>query len=134
MNKRWQYFGFFFILSYSVCLSQVATITGRIIDNDTRKAIDGASVYIIDLNGAIVNYVYSDKDGAFNIEVKDRSIDAELNIIFSFIGYEQQKHPLKEFNANATIELNPSEIRLPEVKIISRSIKEQGDTLIYNVA
>lgn len=134
MNKRWQYFGFFFILSYSVCLSQVATITGRIIDNDTRKAIDGASVYIIDLNGAIVNYVYSDKDGAFKIEVKDRSIDAELNIIFSFIGYEQQKHPLKEFNANATIELNPSEIRLPEVKIISRSIKEQGDTLIYNVA
>lgn len=134
MTKRGNLLVLFYVSFLNLCLSQTGNIEGRIIDANTKIGISGASVYILDLNDAIIDYVYSDKNGTFNIEMKLESIEAGKSIVFSFLGYMVQKHVLRDFKSNIIVELTPTEIPLPEVKIVSHSIKEQGDTLIYNVA
>lgn len=134
MPKRWELLLLFNLSFLNLCLSQTINLKGRIIDSNTKIGISGASVYILDLNDAIIDYVYSDEKGTFNIELKKKSIVEGQYIVFSFLGYLEQKQVLRDFKSNTIVALTPTEIQLPEVKIVSHPIKEQGDTLIYNVA
>ena len=134
MPKYWVLLLLFCLSFLNVCLSQTVNIEGRIIDSNTKIGISGASVYILDLNDAIIDYVYSDENGTFSIELNKKSIVDGHSIVFSYLGYMEQKNLLRIFKSNTIIELTPTEIPLPEVEIISHPIKEQGDTLIYNVA
>lgn len=134
MPKRWVLLLLFYVSFLNLCLSQTINFEGRIIDSITKIGIKGASVYILDLNDAIIDYVYSGDNGTYNIELNKKSIEEGKSIVFSFLGYMEQKQVLRDFKSNTLVALTPTEIQLPEVKIVSHSIREQGDTLIYNVA
>ncbi|MGE5498289.1 MAG: carboxypeptidase-like regulatory domain-containing protein [Syntrophothermus sp.] len=88
-------------------------IKGRIIDNDTRKPIFNANVFLANTTIG----TYTDEKGEFLI--KNIPL-GNYNIVFSFLGYETQveniwANEFKTFNIN--IELKPKAIVLSEINV-----------------
>lgn len=105
-------------------------VTGKIIDNITKEELIGVSVVIKGTDGKIKKFTTSKTDGVFSMSVP--SIEGSRLEVIS-IGYEKQSIPLDSVSFPIEIFLSPGSTQLKEVIVKADRIREQGDTITYNV-
>lgn len=120
---------FFICVSYSAAYSQ-QLLKGTVLDGGTGKAIEDASVSLVDSKQALLEYTFTDKKGAFAL----RTNGAASSLVISYLGYAKVMHALAEVKSGQVFLLKSEEYRLKEVKIVSKRIQEKQDTLVYAVS
>lgn len=113
-------------------LSSVAqvNVSGIVVEKGSNEALTGASVILRSPEGKIKKFATSDADGRFSIstpEVKGHTLDV------SMMSYAKQTVKLDSVQLPLTIIMAPSTTILKEVTVKADRIREQGDTLSYNV-
>ncbi len=109
--------------------AQVA-VSGVVIDKETTEPLTGASVIVKGADGKIKKYTTSKADGGFAIPITDVT-DCRLEV--SMIGFSKKVIPLDSIHFPLTILLEPGKTILKEVTVKAERIREQGDTITYNV-
>lgn len=94
------------LLSHFSLWSQ--TIKGRILDKNNNEPIPFANVLLSDSYGVITN-----DEGYFVLQQKDFSNDT--SIVFSCMGYQEQKIAIKDFNHGQMVYLEPANNMLQEI-------------------
>lgn len=120
---------FFICVGYSGAYSQ-QLLKGTVLDGGTGKAIEDASVSLLDSKQSALEYTFTDKKGAFAI----RTNEAVCFLAISYLGYSKVVHAIAEAKNGQVFLLKSEEYRLKEVKIVSKRIQEKQDTLIYAVS
>lgn len=114
---------FYFLAQFALFAQDqesIYTISGKIIDNETRKTLEFVSVRVGESNIATV----SNTEGNFVLKVPAN--EQVSSITFSHVGYESLELPLAYFNNNKNIvRLKPIFLSLQEVEI------RKGDATAY---
>lgn len=119
----------FTIISLSAFAKNI--ITGTIAEASDRSPIVGANVLIKDSNGKMLTYGISDDGGRFSIETPDGA--ENLYIQVTMIGYKTFSAPCKANAQPWTILMEEGALQLQEVVVKADRIRENGDTITYNV-
>lgn len=103
---------------------------GRVVD-EAGHSIQDVNVVIYQENSLIVNSVFTDEDGCFDIvclkDVKPAFIG------FVMMGYETRQMRVDEFIDNQTFTLKSKVFALKEVNVRPDKITQNNDTLVYHV-
>ena len=94
------------------CLYGQNTITGLVVDSETREPLPFATVYI---NGTTKGTT-TDNDGRFEL----KNVSFPTTVVFSFVGYKPQAHNLDRVPNKMTISLEANN-DLPEVVISGKA-------------
>lgn len=119
----------FTIISLSAFAKNI--ITGTVAEASDRSPIVGANVLIKDSNGKMLTYGISDDGGRFSIETPDGA--ENLYIQVTMIGYKTFSAPCKANAQPWTILMEEGALQLQEVVVKADRIRENGDTITYNV-
>ncbi len=119
----------FTIISLSAFAKNI--ITGTVAEASDRSPIVGANVLIKDSNGKMLTYGISDDGGRFSIETPDGA--ENLYIQVTMIGYKTFSAPCKVNAQPWTILMEEGALQLQEVVVKADRIRENGDTITYNV-
>ena len=133
-----RYFKIFFLLLgcffATLGLSAQNIISGKVIDKNTRKALEGASVLMCKENeNAIISYAITNAQGEYELKIKDNQT-ANFRIDFSILGYAKQSVNVENENRLLNVELTQETINLQEVVVRANKIWKSRDTLNYSVA
>lgn len=112
-----------------IVMGQIS-VTGIIIDTETNEPLVGASVILRNAEGKIKKYATSNTNGKFTLstpDIKGYSLDV------SMMGFAKQTVKLDSVQLPVTIVMEPSATMLKEVAVKADRIREQGDTITYNV-
>lgn len=105
-------------------------VTGKVIEMESNEPIAGASVIVKGVDDKIKKFSSSKADGAFSMSVSSvNGCRLEVNMM----GYEKQSITLDSVTFPLSIYLEPGSIQLKEVTVKADRIREQGDTITYNV-
>ena len=105
-------------------------VKGRVIDAETNEGLVGASVIIKGSDGKIKKYSISNADGNFSMtfpSVENCHLDVTM------IGFEKQSISLDGVTFPLKVFMSPGPTLLKEVTVKADRIREQGDTITYNV-
>ncbi|MCD8393540.1 MAG: TonB-dependent receptor [Bacteroidales bacterium] len=105
-------------------------VRGVVVEAMTDEPIAGASVIVRDNAGKIKKYAATDANGNFSLPVT--TVDGHT-LDVSMMSYTKHTIALDSATLPLRIVMMPSETRLKEVVVKAESIREQGDTLTYNV-
>ncbi|MCH5243170.1 MAG: TonB-dependent receptor [Muribaculaceae bacterium] len=105
-------------------------VKGRVIDAETKEVLVGASVIIKGADGKIKKYSSSKANGDFTMTVP--SID-DCRLDVTMMGFEKLSIPLDSVTFPLEVMLFPGSTLLKEVTVKADRIREQGDTITYNV-
>ena len=105
-------------------------VLGIVVDGENNEPLVGASIIIRGPNNTIKEYTISDKDGKFQIAAS--SVEG-CQLEVSMMGFEKKSIPLDNVSFPVTISMTYSSVQLKEVTIKAERIREQGDTISYNV-
>ncbi|MHB1148059.1 MAG: TonB-dependent receptor [Lutibacter sp.] len=110
------------------------TITGKVIDKDTKQPLEYATIVIKSLDGKIITGGITDVKGEFNIQVAKGVYDISIE----FISFKTKTFKSKEISGNTdlgTIILEVDAQTLNEVEIIAEksTVEIRLDKKIYNV-
>ncbi len=126
-------YSFFILCLFLGLLSSVAavpeTVTGTIVDGDSRQHLSGVVVQALDSNGKATAFASSDVKGVFKIRISA----AADSISFRRMGYESLKLPVDHDFAQG-VALYPKATVLKDVIVEAPDIYARGDTLVFNVA
>ena len=126
-------YSFFILCLFLGLLSSVAavpeTVTGTIVDGDSRQHLSGVVVQALDSNGKATAFASSDVKGVFKIRISA----ATDSISFRRMGYESLKLPVDHDFAQGVV-LYPKATVLKDVIVEAPDIYARGDTLVFNVA
>lgn len=106
------------------------TVSGTVVEEGTLEPLIGASVILRNAEGKIRKYATSDANGGFSIsspEIKGYTLDV------SMMSYAKQTVSLDSVQLPVTVVMPPSATMLKEVAVKADRIREQGDTVTYNV-
>lgn len=106
------------------------TVTGHIYDEYSKEPIDNVLCRLLstDKNNT---FSFSDNIGFFSINYNNFKTDS---IQFSLLGYQEKTVSIHELLTNPTVYLSPKDNLLKEIIVSAPPIRENGDTLIYNVS
>ena len=127
MNRFLSYLLFIFVAASAA--AQV-NVTGTVVDKDSRKPLTGASVIVKSAEGKIKKYATSKADGGFAMSLPSIS-GCKLEV--SMMSFTKKSIPLDSVSLPVTVELEPGSTLLKEVTVKADRIREQGDTITYNV-
>ena len=122
--------------SYILCLIVAAgavaqvNVTGTVIDKEANEPVVGASVIVKGVDGKIKKFASSKADGKFTMSVPSV---AGCQLVVSMMSFAKQSIPLDSVTFPLTVYLEPGSIQLKEVAVKADRIREQGDTITYNV-
>ena len=102
------------LLFNPVAQSQV-TISGTVVSAESGAPLPGVSVII---EGTFIGTT-TDTGGAYSIGVRS---EADI-LVFSFIGFESQSHPVSPGFENLDIRLEPAVVTMDEVSIIADEVR-----------
>lgn len=127
---------FFVILLLLYCgsaLSQV-TVTGKVLNADTKTPLEGAVVTILKADSTtIVNYALSNQKGEFNLEVP--SLSDRYFLRASLLSFKTELIPFDSKNTRDMKVLLSSQVtQLKEVFVKPPKIVQRHDTISYDVA
>ena len=110
------------------------SITGKVIDNETKQPLEYATIVIKSLDGNIVTGGITDNSGSFEIQVSK----VTYNISIEFISFKTITYKNNEITGNTdlgVISLNIDAESLDEVEIIAEksTVEIRLDKKIYNV-
>lgn len=124
------------LVAYLICLSIIVnamaqvSVTGFVIDKVAGETLVGASVMIKGADGKIKKFTSSKSDGGFALTVP--SVEG-CRLEVTMMGFAKQSVALDSVSFPLTVYLEPGTIRLKEVAVKADRIREQGDTITYNV-
>jgi hypothetical protein len=122
-----------FILAFVwAALTGVAqvNVSGVIVEEGSNGPLTGASVILRNAEGKIKKYATSDTNGKFSIttpEINGYTLDV------SMMNFAKQTVNLDSVQLPVTIVMEASATMLKEVAVKADRIREQGDTITYNV-
>ena len=121
-----------YLLYLCITVNAVAqvNVTGTVIDKENNEPLAGASVIIKGVDGKIKKFVTSKADGGFAMTVQ--AIDS-CRLEVAIMGFEKQSIPLDNVTFPIRIFMAPGSTLLKEVTVKADKIREQGDTITYNV-
>ncbi|MDE6533491.1 MAG: TonB-dependent receptor [Muribaculaceae bacterium] len=121
-----------YMLSLFVAVSAVAqvNVSGTVLDKDSNEPLTGASVIVKGADGKIKKYATSKADGGFAMSLPSV---AGCRLEVSMMSFAKQSIPLDSVAFPLTVQLEPGSTLLKEVTVKSDRIREQGDTITYNV-
>ncbi len=123
-------------VTYLLCLFVAASavaqvnVTGRVIDREKDKPLVGASVIVKGADGKIKKFASSKADGGFAITMP--SVNG-CRLEVTMMSFAKQSIPLDSVSFPITVYLEPGTTLLKEVTVKADRIREQGDTITYNV-
>lgn len=124
------------IVTYLLCLffavnaAAQVNVSGKVIDKEKQEPLPGASVIVKSAEGKIKKFTTSKKDGSFGMSVPSV---AGCRLEVSMMSFAKKSIPLEGASLPLTIELEPGTTLLKEVTVKADRIREQGDTITYNV-
>lgn len=119
----------FCLFASAVAVAQV-DVTGKVIDKESDKPLTGASVIVKGADGKIKKFTTTKKDGGFSLSMP--VIDG-CNLEVTMMGFAKKSMPLDSVSFPVTIEMEKGATLLKEVTVKADRIREQGDTITYNV-
>ena len=121
-----------FLLFLVVAVRAVAqtNVTGKVIDKESNEPLVGASVIVKGADGKIKKFTSSKADGGFAITMP--SING-CRLEVSMMSFAKQSISLDSVSFPLTVYMEPGTTLLKEVTVKADRIREQGDTIIYNV-
>ena len=123
---------FIYLLFLFVAVSAVAqvNVSGTVVDKESNEPLTGASVIVKGADGKIKQYTTSKGDGGF--AMSQPSV-AGCRLEVSMMGFAKKTIPLDSVSFPLTVYLEPGITLLKEVTVKADRIREQGDTITYNV-
>lgn len=122
-----------FILAFVVAtLTGVAqvNVSGVVVEEDSNEPLIGASVILRNAEGKIKKYATSDVNGKFSISTPEIN---GYTLEVSMMSFAKQTVKLDSVQLPVTIVMEASATMLKEVAVKADRIREQGDTITYNV-
>ena len=110
-------------------VSQV-NVNGNVLDEDCNEPLVGASVIVKGADGKIKKFASSKADGGFAITMP--SING-CRLEVTMMSFAKQSIPLDSVSFPLTVYMEPGTTLLKEVTVKADRIREQGDTITYNV-
>ncbi len=105
-------------------------VTGTVIDKESNKPLTGASVIVKGSDGKIKKFASSKSDGGFAITMP--SVDG-CHLEIAMMSFAKQSIPLDSMSFPLAVYMEPGTTLLKEVTVKADRIREQGDTITYNV-
>ncbi len=120
------------VLSVLVAHAQTPLV-GVVIEAGSGDAVSGASARVVDAAGKINRFANTKADGIFRLALPAGSDSMTVQV--AKMGYATAEFPLVSFNLSDTlrVELNVQAVQLREVGVRASRIRENGDTVTYNV-
>lgn len=119
----------FFVISNLSVMAQL-DVRGLVIDRDTKEPLAGASVIVKGADGKIKKFASSKSDGGFAITMP--SVNG-CRLEVTMMSFSKQSIPLDSVSFPLTVYMEPGTTLLKEVTVKADRIREQGDTITYNV-
>lgn len=121
-----------YLLFLAVAISAAAqvNVTGKVIDKENDEPLAGASVIVKGADGKIKKFASSKGDGGFAMSLPSV---AGCRLEVSMMSFAKQSIPLDSVSFPITVQLEPGTTLLKEVTVKADRIREQGDTITYNV-
>ena len=113
----------------AIAVAQV-NVTGKVIDREKDKPLVGASVIVKGADGKIKKFASSKSDGGFAIAMP--SING-CRLEVTMMSFAKKSIPLDSVSFPISVYLEPGTTLLKEVTVKADRIREQGDTITYNV-
>lgn len=127
MNRLVTYLVFIIV---ATCAVAQVSVTGTVIDREANEPVAGASVIVKGADGKIRKFASSKADGGFTMSLP---IVKGCRLEVSMMSFAKQSIPLDSETFPLTVYLEPGSIQLKEVAVKADRIREQGDTITYNV-
>jgi len=127
MNRFITYLIFLFVVVSAV--AQV-NVSGIVVDKESNEPLTGASVIVKGADGKIKKYATSKGDGGFAMSLPSV---AGCRLEVSMMSFAKKTIPLDSVSFPLTVQLEPGTTLLKEVTVKADRIREQGDTITYNV-
>lgn len=123
---------FIYLLFLFVAVSAVAqvNVSGTVVDKESNEPLTGASVIVKGADGKIKKYTTSKGDGGFAMSLPSV---AGCRLEVSMMSFAKKTIPLDSVSFPLTVYLEPGTTLLKEVTVKADRIREQGDTITYNV-
>ena len=123
-------------ITYLLCLFVTAiavaqvNVSGKVVDKESNEPLTGASVIVKGADGKIKKYATSKGDGGFAMSLPSVT-GCRLEV--SMMSFAKKTIPLDSVSFPLTVQLEPGTTLLKEVTVKADRIREQGDTITYNV-
>lgn len=127
MNRVFTYLIFLFI---TVSAGAQVDVSGKVIDKEDNEPLVGASVIVKGADGKIKKFASSKSDGDFSITMP--SVNG-CRLEVTMMSFAKKTIPLDSVSFPLTVFLEPGTTLLKEVTVKADRIREQGDTISYNV-
>ena len=127
MNRVITYLIFLFV---AVSAEAQVNVSGKVVDKDSNEPLTGASVIVKGADGKIKKYATSKGDGGFAMSLPSV---AGCRLEVSMMSFAKQSIPLDSVAFPLNVYLEPGTTLLKEVTVKADRIREQGDTITYNV-
>ncbi len=118
------------LLCIAIATTAQTNVSGLITDRETNEPIIGASLIIKSADGKIKGFATSKADGRYTIKVPSMP-GSRLEV--NMMSYVKQSIPLDSVTLPLDIQMVPGATKLKEVTVKADRIREQGDTVTYNV-
>ena len=119
----------FCLFAAAVAVAQI-NMTGKVINKESDEPLVGASVIVKGADGKIKKFTSSKSDGGFAITVP--SVNG-CRLEVAMMSFAKQSIPLDSVTFPLTVYMEPGTTLLKEVTVKADRIREQGDTITYNV-
>jgi len=121
-----------YLIFLFVAVSAVAqvNVSGTVVDKESNEPLTGASVIVKGADGKIKKYATSKGDGGFAMSLPSV---AGCRLEVSMMSFVKKIIPLDSVSFPLTVFLEPGTTLLKEVTVKADRIREQGDTISYNV-
>lgn len=114
----------------ALCALAQVSVKGTVVERGTNEALPGASVIVKGADGKIKKFSTSRKDGSFDMQIP---VTKGWRLEVAMMGYGRQSVNLDSVSFPLTVYLEPGATLLKEVTVKADRIREQGDTISYNV-
>ena len=117
----------------AMALTAQNAIIGIVTDASTGMPVQGASVRIVDSSGKIKRFASSNAGGTFRLAVPADAGGMQFHV--AKMGFATYEHALDSLDMSDTlrISLSVQAVELREVGVRASRIRENGDTVTYNV-
>ena len=121
-----------YLIFLFLAVSAVAqvNVTGKVVDKESNEPLTGASVIVKGADGKIKKYATSKGDGGFAMSLPSV---AGCRLEVSMMSFAKKTIPLDSVSFPITVYMEPGTTLLKEVTVKADRIREQGDTITYNV-
>lgn len=118
-----------FLVVSANAVAQV-NVTGNVVDKESCEPLAGASVIVKGADGKIKKFASSKFDGGFVITMPSVT-GCRLEV--TMMSFAKQSIPLDSVSFPLTVYMEPGTTLLKEVTVKADRIREQGDTITFNV-